>query len=454
MKTRMFILAALAAPLLAWGAPISDIGDLIANPDDVMLRKPAKKAAAPKPAIDPALEAAAKADVDRRFAEAKARAEANARLAAEQEAAARKAKADAAKAAADRARAEAEKAAAEKAKAEAEARLALEREAVARKAKAEAEKAAADKAKAEADKAKAEAEKAAAEKARLAAEREAARKAQEAAEAKARQEAEMKSLREQVAAEKAAREKAERARAAAESKVEQAESKLEQAEAEKAAAERKAEKAEAAKASAEKRAAYLANPDPDERPAPKKKLQAAGDRPDVTEETSAAGGAGAAAKGKKKLTGRPAVITADRTDYDRKEGIILFDRNVYVDDEQYQMHADRMFVFLDGTNDLKRLVALGNVSLTNEMKSAGCQKAVYTKAASRIVMYGDEQNPAWLRDAGGRKGDDASEIAGLRITYWFDSETASVEKPVIKTRGMKGGPKDILGGPLGGKKAE
>ena len=51
MKTRMFILAALAAPLLAWGAPISDIGDLIANPDDVMLRKPAKKAAAPKPAI-------------------------------------------------------------------------------------------------------------------------------------------------------------------------------------------------------------------------------------------------------------------------------------------------------------------------------------------------------------------------------------------------------------------
>ena len=447
MKTRMFILAALAAPLLAWGAPISDIGDLIANPDDVMLRKPAKKAAAPKPAIDPALEAAAKADVDRRFAEAKARAEANARLAAEQEAAARKAKADAAKAAADRARAEAEKAAADKAKAEAEARLALEREAVARKAKAEAEKAAADKA-------KAEAEKAAAEKARLAAEREAARKAQEAAEAKARQEAEMKSLREQVAAEKAAREKAERARAAAESKVEQAESKLEQAEAEKAAAERKAEKAEAAKASAEKRAAYLANPDPDERPAPKKKLQAAGDRPDVTEETSAAGGAVAAAKGKKKLTGRPAVITADRTDYDRKEGIILFDRNVYVDDEQYQMHADRMFVFLDGTNDLKRLVALGNVSLTNEMKSAGCQKAVYTKAASRIVMYGDEQNPAWLRDAGGRKGDDASEIAGLRITYWFDSETASVEKPVIKTRGMKGGPKDILGGPLGGKKAE
>ena len=40
---------------------------------------------------------------------------------------------------------------------------------------------------------------------------------------------------------------------------------------------------------------------------------------------------------------RDALITADRTDYDRKEGVVLFDRNVHVDDSQYQMHADRLF---------------------------------------------------------------------------------------------------------------
>ena len=409
MKTRIFILAALTAAVLPWSAS-ADIGALLTNPDDVMLRKPAAK-----PAADAAaLEAAAKADVERRFAEAKAKAEAEA---------ARKAKEDAEKAAA-------EKAAAEKAKADAE-RAARE--------KAAAEKAAAEKAAAE----KAAAEKAAAEKARVAAEREAARKAQEVAEEKARQEAEVKRLREQVAAEKAAREQAEKARQAAEAKVEQAE-------ADKAEAQRKAEKAAAEKASAEKRAAYLANPDPDERPAAKKPLQAAGDQPDVTA-TVPGVKKPAEAKDKKKLSGRPAVITADRTDYDRKEGVILFDRNVYVDDEQYQMHAERMFVFLDGTNDLKRLVALGNVSITNEAKSAGCQKAVYTKSASRIVMYGDEQNPAWLRDAGGKKGD-ASEIMGRRITYWFDSETATVEGVIIKTQAIKGGSQDILGGPLGGGK--
>ena len=150
-------------------------------------------------------------------------------------------------------------------------------------------------------------------------------------------------------------------------------------------------------------------------------------------------------KPKKELTGRSAVITADRTDYDRKEGVILFDRNVYVDDEQYQMHADRLFVFLDGTNDMKRLVALGNVSLTNEDKTAWCQKAVYTKTSSQIVLFGDEQNPAWLRDAGGRKGDE-SEVSGLRITYWIDSGLATVEKSVIKLPGFGGSknPKDLF----------
>ena len=103
---------------------------------------------------------------------------------------------------------------------------------------------------------------------------------------------------------------------------------------------------------------------------------------------------------KKKQTGRDAVITAERTDYDRKEGVILFDRNVHVDDEQYQLHADRLFLFLDGTNDLKRLVALGNVSITNDDKNASCSRAVYVKKLSKIVMYGADSEPARLYQGG------------------------------------------------------
>ena len=398
MKTRIYMAAVLSAIILPLATKAAvDLSELL-NPDDVMLRKPAQKVGAQKVAEaqkKAETESAARADIERRSQEAKAKLEAE-----------------------KKAKAEAERLAAEKAEAE---RLAAER-AAAEKAKAEAEKKAKEDLARQAA-AKAEAERKMAEAERLAAEKAAA-------------DAELKRLREQVAAERAARERAEAEKAAAETKAAE----------ERQAAERAAEKA----ARAEKRAAYLANPDPDERSTPKKKLEVTGDAKDVTEASAADVPAAVvkkagAKKPKKELTGRSAVITADRTDYDRKEGVILFDRNVYVDDEQYQMHADRLFVFLDGTNDMKRLVALGNVSLTNEDKTAWCQKAVYTKTSSQIVLFGDEQNPAWLRDSGGRKGDE-SEVSGLRITYWIDSGLATVEKSVIKLPGFGGSknPKDLF----------
>ena len=142
-------------------------------------------------------------------------------------------------------------------------------------------------------------------------------------------------------------------------------------------------------------------------------------------------------------TGRDAVITSERTDYDRKEGIILFDRNVFVDDEQYQMHADRLFVFLDGTNDLKRIVAIGNVSITNESRTASCSRAVFTKAASKIVMYGDETSNARLEDPSQRGG----MVEGKKITFWLDAEQVSVEGSSVNLPGgmLKGkDPKKLL----------
>ena len=142
---------------------------------------------------------------------------------------------------------------------------------------------------------------------------------------------------------------------------------------------------------------------------------------------------------KEKAPQRDAIITADRTDYDRKEGVVLFDRNVYVDDEQYQMHTDRLFLFLDGTNDLKRLVAIGNVAITNENRRAYCARATFNKKLGRIVMYSSDDITAELREEG-KKG---SEVKGEKITFWIDSEQVEVENPVITMPGGFGG-KDSL----------
>ena len=149
-------------------------------------------------------------------------------------------------------------------------------------------------------------------------------------------------------------------------------------------------------------------------------------------------------KKEKKTPQRDAIITADRTDYDRKEGVVLFDRNVHVDDEQYQMHTDRLFLFLDGTNDLKRLVAIGNVAITNENRRAYCARATFNKKLGRIVMYSSDEITASLCEEG-KKG---SEVKGEKITFWIDSEQVEVENPVITMPGGLGG-----GGNDGLKKA-
>ena len=129
------------------------------------------------------------------------------------------------------------------------------------------------------------------------------------------------------------------------------------------------------------------------------------------------------AKPAKKLSGRESVITSERADYDRKDGVLLFDRHVHVDDEQYQMHADRVYVFLSGTNDVKRIVALGHVAITNEDKVATCAKATYTKATSKVVMYGDDANLARLHEESKKGGT----VLGTKITFWLDSEQVEVE---------------------------
>ena len=125
----------------------------------------------------------------------------------------------------------------------------------------------------------------------------------------------------------------------------------------------------------------------------------------------------------KKLTGRPARITSATTYYDRKEGVIFFDRNVCVDDEQYQLHADRAYVFTEGTNDLRRIVAMGHVAMTNEARRAYGTKASYYRKEGMVVLYGDAARPAEVRDES--KVEDQV-VKGSKIKFWIDSEQVEV----------------------------
>ena len=125
-----------------------------------------------------------------------------------------------------------------------------------------------------------------------------------------------------------------------------------------------------------------------------------------------------ALKQEKNVPQRESVITADKIEFDNKEGVILFDNHVLVDDERFVLRSNRLLVFLDGTNDVKQILAVGNVVITNETRTASCNKAVYTKESGQIVMTGD----ARLVNGGNKGG----EVRGERITFWLNDERMEV----------------------------
>ena len=116
--------------------------------------------------------------------------------------------------------------------------------------------------------------------------------------------------------------------------------------------------------------------------------------------------------------GRESVITAEKIEFDNKEGVILFDEHVLVDDAQFVMRSDRLLVFMQGTNDVQQIMAVGNVSITNQNRAASCDKAVYTKKDGQIVMTGNARLM--------RQGDQGGEVTGKRITFWLDDERMEV----------------------------
>jgi lipopolysaccharide transport protein LptA len=148
---------------------------------------------------------------------------------------------------------------------------------------------------------------------------------------------------------------------------------------------------------------------------------------------------------KRKSVKRPAKITSRSTYYDRKEGIGVFTGNVHVDDEDYQMHADKVYVFMKGTNELDRIVAVGNVAMTNDAKRAYGSKVSYYRNPGLVVLYSGDGIAAEVRNAA--KGGDQI-VRGKKIRFWTDSEQVEVLEAEITapTEGSAGsGLKSVLG---------
>lgn len=131
-------------------------------------------------------------------------------------------------------------------------------------------------------------------------------------------------------------------------------------------------------------------------------------------------------------------ITSRTSDFDGKEGVVLFEGDVCARySDAFTMCADRLYMFLSATNELSRVVAVGAVSITNENRVGTCAMATYRRQKGEIEMFGEgKESFACLSE---REGG-ARYLEGMRIRFWLDSEQAEVERPRITAEG-KGGTK-------------
>ncbi len=123
-------------------------------------------------------------------------------------------------------------------------------------------------------------------------------------------------------------------------------------------------------------------------------------------------------------------IDAPSAYYDKKEGFVAFRGGVSFADGEYQLHSDRVFVFTDASNSVRRVVALENVAVTNGPKRAYGVKASYYKQTGMVVLYGNAETPAIVRD---ESRVDDQEIVGEKLKFWVNSKQVEVLKAHIKS---------------------
>ena len=138
-------------------------------------------------------------------------------------------------------------------------------------------------------------------------------------------------------------------------------------------------------------------------------------------------------------------VSSDSTFYDRNEGFAFFSGHVFVEDAEYLLHTDRAYVFTDGTNGLRRIVALGNVAITNNNKRAYGAKASYYRDPGLVVLYAGENGVAEVHEDT-EKGE--QKVLGRKIKFWTGTEQVEVIEAVLSapsSGGDLGGLKDKIG---------
>ena len=118
-------------------------------------------------------------------------------------------------------------------------------------------------------------------------------------------------------------------------------------------------------------------------------------------------------------------ITSDRMEMNWSKNIAIFIGNALLVDEDGRVEADRMEVFLvaseedENKEDIKKVIATGNVKITTPERRTKSGKAVFHKKENILILYDNPE--VW------QKG---TCFTGGRITFDLTKDTMIIDKDV------------------------
>ena len=119
----------------------------------------------------------------------------------------------------------------------------------------------------------------------------------------------------------------------------------------------------------------------------------------------------------------PTKITSDRLEFDYHNFVALFDGSVVVTDPEFTLKTDKMLVFFENTNDVKRVDCVGSVDMTSDDIRARAGRATYTRENAQVLL---QEDPIVTKGS----GDNRQSVSGEVIRIWLNDERVVVENGV------------------------
>ncbi|MDA8431693.1 MAG: hypothetical protein M0Z60_01870 [Nitrospiraceae bacterium] len=123
----------------------------------------------------------------------------------------------------------------------------------------------------------------------------------------------------------------------------------------------------------------------------------------------------------------PITITSESLTADNKAHTALFEGKVAAKTSEMTMYSDTMLVFYtEGSGDVTKIEATGNVRLVKGTRVITAREAVYYADQDKVVFTGDP-----------RAMDGENVVTGSVMTYFISDDRSQVEKSRVFLKGKK-----------------